>query len=215
VPRSLILAGSRASVVDHTWPRHPFLPVIAKFRVAAAEQTGASYQQWNLGTGNLENQIPEFQVTPRCFGVTLFVTHVNDQYPFCATSFCRHGTARYFFVVGDLIFLIHRVNAQADVNREHRDMDESQNPIPDDLRAAIAIAVRDAIRNALQSGALPGQAFLTIREVTRVLNCSRTEVYRRIRAGDLSIIKRGRRTLFDAACVRTYADRLRAGGACK
>jgi excisionase family DNA binding protein len=93
-------------------------------------------------------------------------------------------------------------------------MGENSYPIPDDLRAAIANAVRDEIRNALQSGTLPDQhAFLTIRDVTRLLNCSRTEVYRRVRAGDLKIIKRGRRTLFEAGCVRAYADRLRAGGA--
>jgi hypothetical protein len=82
------------------------------------------------------------------------------------------------------------------------------------LRAAIAIAVRDEIRNALQSGALLDQhAFLTIQEVTRLLNCSR--IYRRIRAGDLSIIKRGRPILFDAGCVRAYAHRLRSGSACR
>jgi hypothetical protein len=103
------------------------------------------------------------------------------------------------------------VNAQADVSWEHRAMDENY-PMPDDLRAAIAIAVRDEIRQAQQSGTLSDQhAFLTIREVTRVLNCSRTEVYRRVRAGDL----RSRRILFDAGCVRAYADRLRSGGACK
>jgi excisionase family DNA binding protein len=44
-----------------------------------------------------------------------------------------------------------------------------------------------------------------------MLNLSRTEIYRRVRAGDLTIVKRGRRSLFCSEAVRRYAERLRAG----
>jgi excisionase family DNA binding protein len=85
-----------------------------------------------------------------------------------------------------------------------------QDILPE-LRHAITVAVRSEIRAALSASPHTAPIFLTVRQAMDVLNLSRTEFYRRVQAGDLAIVKRGRRSLICSEAVRRYAERLRVG----
>jgi excisionase family DNA binding protein len=89
-------------------------------------------------------------------------------------------------------------------------MPATSHDISPELRQAIADAVRAEVRAALMPASPPAAPlFFTVRQAMDLLSLSRTEIYRRVRAGDLVLIKRGRRTLFCSEDIRRYAERLR------
>ena len=89
----------------------------------------------------------------------------------------------------------------------------TQSDLTTELKQAIIEVVRAEVRTALSLACNDGREFLTIREAMVVLNISRSEIYRRFKAGDLTLVKRGRRSLICAKEVAAFAERLR-GTAC-
>ena len=88
--------------------------------------------------------------------------------------------------------------------------------LPRELYDAISGAIRQGVENALREarpqqqrpcGPLP--EFYSIREAMAVLALSRSELYRLVKAGELTIVKRGRRRFLSAADVSAYAEKLR------
>ena len=86
-----------------------------------------------------------------------------------------------------------------------------------ELQHAITEAVRQSVESALR-GANPQQPrscaplpeFYSIRESMAVLATSRSELYRLVKARELTIIKRGRRSFLSVADVLAYAEKLRS-----
>jgi hypothetical protein len=95
------------------------------------------------------------------------------------------------------------------------DFTNNTNALPADVREAIVEVIRSELRAALQAKSPGGAQFFTVKQTLEILGLSRTDLYRRARAGDLTIIKRGRRTLLAAEEVQGFADRLRATAASK
>ena len=88
-------------------------------------------------------------------------------------------------------------------------------PLPSALLQAIVDAIRVGVENALRdtrrssSAAQRPPEFLTIRETMTDLAISRSEIYRRFKSRELTLVKRGRRSLVSSAEVSAYAERLR------
>ena len=96
----------------------------------------------------------------------------------------------------------------------HVDMETtSGNDLTAELQQAIIEVVRAEVRTAFRLASYEDREFLTIREAMVALNMSRSEIYRRFKARDLTLVKRGRRSLICAKEVAAFAERLR-GAAC-
>ena len=87
-------------------------------------------------------------------------------------------------------------------------MPERQRHLPPQIRCEIAEIVRAEIRAAQNLAA--SSEFASIRETIRELKLSRTELYRRVRAGELRLLKRGRRSFISRRDIEAFAQRLRA-----
>jgi hypothetical protein len=81
-------------------------------------------------------------------------------------------------------------------------------PLPADLKREIAEIVRSEIRAALQPAGI--SEFASIREALLRLSLSRTEFYRRVRGGELRLLKRGRRSFIAREEIDAFAQRLRS-----
>lgn len=78
------------------------------------------------------------------------------------------------------------------------------------VRQVIIETVRSELRTARSSFVSPERPeFLTVRDAMFELKMSRSELYRRFASGDLTLVKRGRRSLVSAAEVATFAELLR------
>jgi hypothetical protein len=82
--------------------------------------------------------------------------------------------------------------------------------LPPQIRCEIAEIVRAEIRAAQNPTGT--SEFASIRETLRELNLSRTELYRRVRAGELRLLKRGRRSFISRHEIQGFCDRLRRTG---
>ncbi len=78
------------------------------------------------------------------------------------------------------------------------------------VRQVIIETVRSELRTVRSSfGSSERPEFLTVRDAMFELKMSRSELYRRFASGDLTLIKRGRRSLVSTAQVAAFAERLR------
>jgi excisionase family DNA binding protein len=96
----------------------------------------------------------------------------------------------------------------------------SFSSLPKELYTVIGEAIRQGIENALceayprqPSQSSPRPEFYSIREAMNVLALSRSEFYRRVKSRELTIVKRGRRSLVSVSEVSAYAERLRRAAA--
>ena len=78
-----------------------------------------------------------------------------------------------------------------------------------ELKQAIIDVVRAEVRTAFSLARDEGREFFTIREAMVALNMSRSEIYRRFKARDLTLVKRCTRSLICCKEVAAFAERLR------